>query len=61
VRAYQAHLRGPLQDIGFRFLTGQSVLVRQNAIPVKVAEPRRAPALEKRAEAHTPTAARRDA
>jgi len=61
VRAYQVHLRGPLQEIGFQFLTSQAVLVRQNAIPVKAAERRRAPALEKRAEAHTPTAARRDA
>ena len=60
VRAYQAHLRTPLQDVGFRFLTSQSVLVRQNVLPVR--EPQTVPAaLEKRVEARTPTAMRHDA
>jgi hypothetical protein len=60
VRAYQSHLRKPLQDVGFRFLTSQSVLVRQNVLPVRDAQLVPA-ALEKRAEARTPTAMRHDA
>jgi hypothetical protein len=58
LRAYQAHLRRPLQDLGFRFLTSRSVMVRLNSVPATVSEAKRAPALEKRAEAHTPTTAR---
>lgn len=57
LRAYQGHQRTPLQDLGFRFLTSRSVLVRLNAVPATVKEARHAPALEKRAEAHTPTTA----
>lgn len=59
-RAYQVNLRGPLQDAGFRFVTSQSVLVRQNAVPVREAQPAPAVAFDKRAEARTPTAARHD-
>ncbi|MBC7258828.1 MAG: hypothetical protein H5T65_06240 [Chloroflexi bacterium] len=59
-RAYQVNLRGPLQDAGFRFVTSQSVLVRQNALPVREAQTAPAVAFEKRAEARTPTAARHD-
>jgi hypothetical protein len=54
------NLRGPLQDAGFRFVTSQSVLVRQNALPVREAQTAPAVAFEKRAEARTPTAARHD-
>ena len=61
IRAYQGHLRMPLQDVGFRFLTSQSVLVRQNVLPVREAQTVPATALEKRAEARTPTAMRHDA
>lgn len=61
VRAYQGHLRTPLQDAGFRFVTSQSVLVRQNVLPVRDAQLVPAAALEKRAEARTPTAMRHDA
>lgn len=60
VRAYQVNVRSALQDVGFRFVTSQSVLVRQNAVPVREAEPAPAMAFEKRAEARTPTAARHD-
>jgi len=60
VRAYQVNLRGPLQDAGFRFVTSQSVLVRQNAVPVREAQTVPAVAFDKRAEARTPTAARHD-
>lgn len=59
-RAYQVNLRGPLQDAGFRFVASQSVLVRQNAVPVREAQPAPAVAFDKRAEARTPTAARHD-
>ncbi len=61
VRAYQGHLRAPLQDVGFRLLTSQSVLVRQNVLPVRETQTVPAAALEKRAEARTPTAMRHDA
>jgi hypothetical protein len=60
LRAYQGNLRKPLQDVGFRFLTSQSVLVRQNVLPVREAQTVPATALEKRAEARTPTAMRHD-
>ncbi|MDH7490454.1 MAG: hypothetical protein QHH80_13240 [Anaerolineae bacterium] len=60
VRAYQVNLRGPLQDAGFRFVTSQSVLVRQNAVLVREAQTAPAMAFEKRAEARTPSAARHD-
>lgn len=56
VRAYQAHLRAPLQDVGFRFLTSQSVLVRITAVPVAAARARKAAKVETRAEVRTPTA-----
>ncbi len=59
-RAYQVNLRGPLQDAGFRFVTSQSVLVRQNVLPVREAQTVPAVAFDKRAEARTPTAARHD-
>lgn len=59
-RAYQVNLRAALQDAGFRFVTSQSVLVRQNAVPVREAQPAPAVAFDKRAEARTPTAARHD-
>ncbi len=59
-RAYQVNLRAALQDAGFRFVTSQSVLVRQNAVLVREAQMAPAVAFDKRAEARTPTAARHD-
>lgn len=59
-RAYQVNVRSLLQDVGFRFVTSQSVLVRQNAVPVREAQAAPAVAFDKRAEARTPTAARHD-
>ena len=58
VREYQGGLRTPLQDWGFEPFAGQAILVKHTTVRVKEPARKLVPALDKRAEAATPTMSR---
>jgi hypothetical protein len=58
VRKYEGGLRAPLQDWGFEPFGSQAILVKHAAVRIKEPARKLVPALDKRAEAATPTMSR---
>ncbi|HID64523.1 MAG TPA: hypothetical protein EYP49_17535 [Anaerolineae bacterium] len=58
VREYEGGLRAPLQDWGFEPFGSQAVLVKHTTVRIKEPARKLVPALDKRAEAATPTMSR---
>ncbi len=55
VREYEGGLRAPLQDWGFEPFGSQAILVKHTTVRIKEPARKLVPALDKRAEAATPT------
>jgi hypothetical protein len=60
VREYEGGLRVPLQDWGFEPFGSQAILVKHTTVRIKEPARKLVPALDKRAEAATPTMSRFD-
>jgi len=58
VREYEGGLRTPLQDWGFEPFGSQAILVKHTTVRIKEPARKLVPALDKRAEAATPTMSR---
>jgi hypothetical protein len=58
VREYEGGLRAPLQDWGFEPFGSQAILVKHTTVRIKEPARKLVPALDKRAEAATPTMSR---
>jgi len=58
VREYEGGLRAPLQDWGFEPFGSQAILVKHTTVRIKEPTRKLVPALDKRAEAATPTMSR---
>jgi hypothetical protein len=58
VRKYEGGLRTPLQDWGFEPFGSQAILVKHTTVRIKEPARKLVPALDKRAEAATPTMSR---
>ena len=58
VREYEGGLRIPLQDWGFELFGSQAILVKHTTVRIKEPARKLVPALDKRAEAATPTMSR---